>query len=131
MQLGDRIGGHLVQGHVDGVGIVKSITQKTNSWIIEIIVPTIFMKYLIPVGSITVDGISLTVASIRDNVIDVSIIPHTMANTTLSGVEAGTRVNLEFDLIGKYVETLLAHGREGREGSISREKLREWGYEGS
>ena len=129
MSLGERIGGHLVQGHVDGVGIVKSIKPKTNSWILEIIIPDNFKKYVIPVGSITIDGISLTVASIRNNVIDVSIIPHTMANTTLSGAEAGTRVNLEFDVIGKYVEALLSHRREGSEESISREKLREWGYE--
>ncbi len=130
LRLTDRLGGHLVQGHVDGVGVVKSMVQKTNSWLITVQIPEKFAHYVIPVGSIAIDGISLTVASMQGLEVIVSIIPHTMEHTTLRQARAGTRVNLEFDLIGKYIERLLHSDRmeEGR-GRISREKLREWGYE--
>jgi len=127
LQLSDRIGGHLVLGHVDCVGVIRQIVPRTNSWIIEIEIPQQYTKYLIPVGSIAVDGISLTVASIGGSTIGISVIPHTMQNTTLSSARAETRVNLEFDIIGKYVErlTLMSRG----EASLTRDKLREWGYD--
>ncbi|MCZ6777113.1 MAG: riboflavin synthase [Ignavibacteria bacterium] len=130
LRLTDRLGGHLVQGHVDGVGVVKSIVQKTNSWLITVQIPEKFAHYVIPVGSIAIDGISLTVASMQGLEVTVSIIPHTMEQTTLRQARAGTRVNLEFDLIGKYIERLLHSDRMEEEGGrISREKLKEWGYE--
>jgi riboflavin synthase len=130
LRLADRLGGHLVQGHVDGVCVVKSIVQKTKSWLITVKIPEQFAHYVIPVGSIAIDGISLTVASVQGSEIVVSIIPHTMEHTTLPQVRVGTRVNVEFDLVGKYIERLLDNGRVGESGGqISREKLREWGYE--
>ena len=130
MRLGERMGGHLVQGHVDGVGMVQLVQPKTNSWILEIAIPDRFMKYVIPVGSIAVDGISLTVASVHGSVIEVSIIPHTMENTTLGDSRAGSRVNLEFDVIGTSRGTL-ASRKEVMGGSITTEKLRAWGTKGS
>ena len=129
VRLNDRLGGHLVQGHVDGVGVVESIVKQESSWLIAVRFPEEFARYVIPVGSIAIDGVSLTVASISGNLFRVSIIPHTLKNTILIDVRAGTRVNLEFDLIGKYIEKLmksepLAAGGE----TITKDKLKEWGY---
>lgn len=107
LRLGDRLGGHLVQGHVDGVGKVRAVVKKKLSWLYTIAIPSGFKRYVIPVGSVSIDGVSLTVASIVDSNIVVSIIPHTMENTTFPGLKEGSEVNLEFDLIGKYVESLL------------------------
>jgi len=129
LRLGDQLGGHLVQGHVDGVGSVRSVTPRADSWMIEIEIPEELARYVVPVGSIAVDGISLTVASRTGRRAIVSIIPHTMQSTTLSDVRAGSPVNLECDLIGKYVESLLLGGTKGKEGTITTELLRRWGYE--
>ena len=130
MRLNDRVGGHLVQGHIDGVGSVKTVKKLTNSWLITVEIPREFTRYVIPVGSIAIDGVSLTVASMHGYEIAVSIIPHTMRNTTFERLRAGSRVNLEFDVLGKYVERLM-RGEEALEGSeqITMEKLRTWGYE--
>lgn len=131
MRLTDRVGGHLVQGHVDGIGVVSSIAEKASSWLITIRIPAEFARYVIPVGSIAIDGVSLTVASVKDLEITVSIIPHTMKKTTFPRLTPGERVNLEFDLIGKYLEKLLSSGTKGdggTENSISMEKLKSWGY---
>lgn len=114
MKLGDRLGGHLVLGHVDGVGVVSTLEKKPSSWLIEVEFPSHFTHYVIPVGSVAIDGISLTVAKLRSNTLTVSIIPHTLEKTTLSQAAAGTRVNIEFDVLGKYVEALL-HKKEGGE----------------
>ncbi len=127
MKLGDRVGGHIVLGHVDCRGTVNNIRKKEGSWLVEIGFPPAYSGYLVPVGSVAVDGISLTVATLSQNEFTVSIIPHTLLNTTLSEATVGTEVNLEFDVLGKYVESLLtSSGR--REEPISREKLREWGF---
>lgn len=127
MRLNDRLGGHLVSGHVDCTGKVAKVTQQPGSRLIDISYPPEFSRFLIPVGSIAVDGISLTVASLGEGEFTVSIIPHTLEKTTLAGVERGVEVNLEFDLIGKYVASLLGGKEEGGAG-ISWERLREWGY---
>jgi riboflavin synthase len=127
MRLDDRLGGHLVLGHVDCTGTVTKISQQPGSWLIDIAYPAEFSRFLIPVGSIAVDGISLTVASLRQGEFTVSIIPHTLEKTTLAAAERGMRVNLEFDLIGKYVESLMAR-KEGKEGELTWDRLREWGY---
>lgn len=131
MRLDDRLGGHLVQGHIDGVGVVKSVKELESSWLIAIAIPKEFMRYVIPVGSIAVDGVSLTIASVNKEEVVVSIIPHTMEQTTFRKLRKGSRVNLEFDLIGKYIERLLL-GEKGRESTsaISQEKLSAWGYGG-
>jgi len=128
LRLNDRVGGHLVQGHVDGVGVVRSIVQNESSWLISVEISTEFTRYVIPVGSISIDGVSLTVADIKDSLITVSIIPHTMDNTNFGNFKAGTRVNVEFDLIGKYIERLVGVST-GSTRSVSQEKLREWGYD--
>lgn len=128
LRLNDRVGGHLVQGHVDGIGVVRSVVRKESSWLISVEIPAEFTRYVIPVGSIAIDGVSLTVASIQDSLVIVSIIPHTMENTNFGNFEAGTRVNLEFDLVGKYIERLAGVSTDSTR-SLSREKLREWGYD--
>ncbi len=129
LRFNDRLGGHLVMGHVDCVGTVENVEVKESSRIIRISYPAAFAKYVIPVGSIAVDGISLTIAYGVTNEFAVSVIPHTLGKTTLSRARKGTRVNLEFDLIGKYVESLQkGQKEETASGSITAEKLRTWGY---
>jgi riboflavin synthase len=127
LRVGDRLGGHLVQGHVDCVGEVTGVEKRPMSWLVHVGFPEAFARYLIPVGSIAVDGISLTVASVDKNTFMVSIIPHTLGKTTLADVAAGRQVNLEFDLVGKYIERLTM-GRTGGGGGISEEKLSSWGF---
>ena len=97
------------------------------SWVVRVSFPREFARYVIPVGSIAVDGISLTVASVEGNAFIVSVIPHTLEKTTLDAVVAGTRVNLEFDVVGKYIEK--TGGRRRREaGGYTAEKLAGWGF---
>jgi riboflavin synthase len=125
LRLGDRMGGHIVQGHIDCVGRISAIERRASSWLIDVAYPARFSKYLIPVGSIAVDGISLTVASVARRTFTVSIIPYTWGQTTLQKAVKGQDVNLEFDLIGKYVENMVATG--GEQG-LTECRLREWGY---
>ncbi len=127
VRLSDRLGGHLVQGHVDCVGTVTRVAKQTMGWLLDIDYPPAFAKYLIPVGSIAVDGISLTVAALKGSTFTVSIIPHTLDRTTLGGAEPGMEVNLEFDMIGKYIERLLQVGGTGG-GGITPDRLAQWGY---
>jgi riboflavin synthase len=127
LRVGDRLGGHIVQGHVDCVGTIRRITEREGSWLFEVGFPVPFRRYLIPVGSVALDGISLTVASLSAETFVVSIIPHTFENTTLKQARKGQSVNLEFDLMGKYVEAMLALGPNG--GGVTAEKLKQWGYE--
>ncbi|CUT03113.1 riboflavin synthase, alpha subunit, partial [Candidatus Kryptonium thompsonii] len=103
----ERLGGHIVLGHVDTTGTIKSIKKLKNSWIFEIEFPEKFGRYIISEGSIAVDGISLTVAELDANRFKVSIIPFTWENTNLKFRKVGDRVNLEFDFFGKYVERFL------------------------
>jgi riboflavin synthase len=102
-----RLGGHIVQGHVDGVGRVRSRTPSDHWEVVEIEMPGELAKYLVDKGSITVDGISLTVVEVRDDSFTVSLIPETLARTTLGWRQPGDRVNLETDVIAKHVEKLL------------------------
>jgi riboflavin synthase len=102
----DRLGGHFVLGHVDGLGRVISLKALESSWIFWVQVPKKFSHYLIPVGSIAVNGVSLTMAEVKVNSFAVSIIPHTMELTTFRLLKPGDIVNLEFDVLGKYVERL-------------------------
>jgi len=130
LRLTDRLGGHLVQGHVDCVGTIRGVVKQQSSWLVTVEFPPRFGRYVIPVGSIAIDGISLTAARVEGNRFTVSIIPHTLENTTLSRAAEGVRVNLEFDLLGKYVEKML-HAEAGDEKGNRplREKLNDWGYE--
>ena len=103
MQPMGRLDGHFVQGHVDATGTVLSQEDDGESWLYRIGFEARFAPYLIPVGSITIDGISLTVARLEDEALTVAIIPHTYEHTTVPGWTSGKKVNLEFDMIGKYV----------------------------
>ncbi|CUS96582.1 riboflavin synthase alpha chain [Candidatus Kryptobacter tengchongensis] len=111
LKLGDRLGGHIVLGHVDTTGVIENILKLKNSWIFEIKFPIEFRKYIIPKGSIAVDGISLTIAEVDDSKFKVSIIPFTWENTNLKFKRSGDRVNLEFDFFGKYIESFLKQWR--------------------
>lgn len=107
VRLSDRLGGHLVQGHVDTAGKVISIEEQGDSRLVSVQFPLDFRKYLVNVGSVTVDGVSLTVARLSSETFTVALIPHTLAMTTLGNRGVGDLVNLEFDVLAKYVETLL------------------------
>jgi len=107
MKLGGRMGGHIVQGHVDCVGRVISIELMNGSWNVWIEFASHFSKYVVPVGSICIDGVSLTVARTEANRLMVAVIPHTLEVTMLGSARAGSPVNLEFDILGKYVEKML------------------------
>ena len=112
VRLADRLGGHLVQGHVDGTGVVRSrAPQPDGSELFTFAAPEPVLRYVVHKGSITVDGISLTVAAVTDDGFQVAVIPHTLAVTTLGARVAEARVNLEVDLIAKYVERLLVSDR--------------------
>jgi len=129
LRLNDRLGGHIVLGHTDCVGRVKFVTPRETSTMIGIEYPPEFARYIIPVGSIAVDGISLTVAASAGSTFTVSVIPHTLASTTLGAASVGTPVNLEFDLLGKYVERLMSGEKgNGPVSTLNADKLREWGY---
>lgn len=110
---GGRLGGHVVQGHVDGVGTVLSRTEGTQWEVVEIALPAGLARYVVAQGSIAVDGVSLTVVHAGDASFTVSLIPETRARTTLGRRAVGERVNLEVDVLSKYVERHLAHGLLG------------------
>jgi riboflavin synthase alpha subunit len=108
MRLGGMVGGHLVQGHVDGVGTVAALTRQADTARLTIEWPcSELAPLLIPQGSVAVDGVSLTVARLNARDFEIMIIPHTLAATTLGGLARGKRVNLEMDMIGKYVQRML------------------------
>jgi riboflavin synthase len=108
LQVGDRLGGHLVQGHVDGVGTVVDVAQRDDARMVDIRMPAEVAGVTVPLGSITVDGVSLTVnARPAPGVVQVSLIPFTLQHTTLGERRAGDRVHLEADTIGKYLAELL------------------------
>ena len=112
LRLSDRLDGHLVAGHVDGVGSVRSATRHAESIVIWIDVPAELLPYVAEKGSITVDGVSLTVNELQGEGFRVNVIPFTAANTTLGRLDAGARVNLEVDLVARYVSRLLTGGSE-------------------
>jgi len=107
MKLNERIGGHLVAGHVDGVGAIRERRQEGNGILLTIEAPPEVLRYCVPKGSATVDGVSLTINGVTGRTFSVMIIPHTAKVTTLGIKQIGETVNLESDLIGKYVERLL------------------------
>ena len=111
MKPSDRFGGHIVQGHVDATGIIRSVSHELNTLIAKIGVPAEAASYLIDKGSIAVDGVSLTVVRPQGDEFEVWIIPHTVQQTQIGGWEPGDRVNLEYDVVAKYVERLVTLGR--------------------
>jgi len=121
LRLSDRLGGHLVSGHVDGLGEVVVFEPVGESWRLDIRVPASIARYLAYKGSVTVNGTSLTVNSVvdqssRDCIISINLIPHTIEMTTLKHLAQGTQVNLEIDLIARYVERMLRDGDQPVQG---------------
>jgi riboflavin synthase len=109
LRAGDRLGGHLVQGHVDGVGRVVSVVQRDDAWLIDVALPADLAELMVPHGSITVDGVSLTVNALpAADTVQLSIIEYTHRHTTLGLLGPGDRVHVEADVVGKYVRRLVA-----------------------
>lgn len=114
MRVGDRLGGHLVQGHVDGVGAVVAVEDVPGTRTLHVRVPGHLLRYLVVKGSICIDGVSLTVAGLDGDVVRIGLIPHTRAATNLEDLAVGDDVNLEVDVVAKYVERMLPrHEQEG------------------
>ncbi|MDP4028734.1 MAG: riboflavin synthase [Gallionella sp.] len=107
LRLSDRLGGHLVSGHVDGVGKVVAFNDIGESWRLVVRAPHALAKYIANKGSITINGVSLTVNHVAGSEFDVNLIPHTLEVTTLNELQAGVKINLEIDLIARYVERML------------------------
>ena len=125
LEVGDRLGGHFVAGHVDGIGSVKSIRETGGHWLIHLSVPRELTALMISKGSVAVDGISLTIVELTADSFSVAVIPHTYTNTTLGSRRVGDTVNIETDMLAKMV--FKAIGRLPKEG-ISKSFLREHGF---
>jgi riboflavin synthase len=107
LRAGEALGGHYVQGHVDGVGRVRSVEPEGDGRLLRLDAPSELLRYCVEKGSVTVEGVSLTVTDVDDRGFGVALVPHTLAVTTLGAVEPGDEVNLEVDMLAKYVESLL------------------------
>ena len=118
-----RFGGHIVSGHIDGVGFVQSLAREDNAVWVTITADDAIMRYIVEKGSVAIDGISLTVAKVYSDAFAVSVIPHTASQTTLLSRRAGDRVNLECDIVGKYVERLT-----GKTGTITEDFLKKYNF---
>ncbi len=124
-----RLSGHIVQGHVDGAGEFLALEELGDgNWWLRVRVPRELLRYFVYKGSIAIDGISLTIASLQDDVVGVALIPHTYRETSLAGLRAGSRVNLECDIIAKHVERLLQHLDLSPASRLRVERLREEGF---
>lgn len=124
MQLNGRFGGHIVSGHIDGTGTVSSMMREDNAVWVRIAADSGLLRYIVKKGSVALDGISLTVADVEPGAFSVSVIPHTAEETTLIGKKPGDRINIECDIIGKYVEKLTKTGNDG----ITMELLEKYGF---
>jgi riboflavin synthase len=128
LRLGDRLGGHMVSGHVDAVGKIARKAEIGPAVQIWIQAPSEVLRYVVVKGSIAVDGISLTVNQVAADAFEVTLIPHTRTTTTLDGKPVGAAVNLESDIIGKYVERLLGPRAGGPASGITLDRLKECGF---
>jgi riboflavin synthase len=132
LRLGDRLGGHLVSGHVDGVGRILKKEQKERSWLIRVGIDEALARYTIEKGSIAVDGTSLTINDCQDTYFEVNIIPHTAQETTILKKRVGDLVNIETDMIGKYVEKFFQERNTSpekeRSSGINEEMLKKYGF---
>lgn len=131
LRVGDRLGGHIVSGHIDGVGTIARQQREDIAILTDIRAPSGVLKYIVKKGSVAVDGISLTVVDVTDDTFRVSLIPHTAKLTTLGYKKAGDRVNLESDIIGKYVERLLGFKGEdvcGKSAELTLDYLAQHGF---
>jgi riboflavin synthase len=122
LRANDRLGGHIVSGHVDGVGRISHFAQTGESWELRLIAPQALAKYLAYKGSITVNGVSLTVNSVKDIKegceISINLIPHTVENTALGSLQAGSAINLEVDTVARYVERMLSLENSSQNSSM-------------
>ena len=128
LQLSTRLGGHMVSGHVDGIGTIAAISQVGIANVFKISTLADVTNYLIPKGSVAIDGISLTVVDVGENYFTVSLIPHTFKHTTLGFKKIGATVNLETDIIGKYVARFMNIGKDTKDRDISLDFLAEHGF---
>ena len=119
LTLSSRLGGHIVSGHIDGTAKIIEMKKDDNAIILTIEVPRQLMKYIVEKGSVAVDGISLTVASLTDNTFSIAVIPHTLKETVLYYKKEGDKVNIENDVIGKYVERLLTFKEDSNDSKKS------------
>jgi riboflavin synthase len=127
LRAGGKIGGHFVSGHIDGVGCCVKSTQSGTSWEMDFEAPAEVSRYIVEKGSIAINGVSLTVAVCKNHWFRIAVIPHSFDQTTLGSLRAGTTVNLEADMLGKYVEKLLSLRSESKE-TLSLAFLSEHGY---
>lgn len=127
LKVGDRLGGHFVSGHIDGIGTIREKKQSADQCTMSFLVEKRFTDMMIEKGSITIDGISLTIVDIVDGIFSVTLIPFTLASTTLGSKRAGDQVNIEIDMMGKWIKKLLTHV-QGKEGVITQERLIEQGF---
>ncbi len=123
---GSRLGGHIVQGHIDGVGTVKSLARAELDTVITVQAPPEITRYIVIKGSVAVDGVSLTVAKVEGDSFTIAVIPHTLKATTLSRLRAGDKVNLETDILAKYVEKFIQSYRNTT--GITENTLRNAGF---
>jgi riboflavin synthase len=128
LKLNDRLGGHIVQGHVNGVGSISEIKKLGENYLVKVSIPDFLIKYLIKEGSIAINGISLTIADLNNTEISLSIIPHTWQNTNLKYKKVNDKVNIEIDILAKYVEKLLTMNIPNSEKNITENWLKELGY---
>lgn len=130
LRVGDRLGGHFVSGHIDGMGQVKSVTQSAESWEMHFTVSPELGRYVLPKGSIAINGVSLTIADcIEDGTqFMVAVIPHSFANTNLQHLTLNQSVNIETDMLGKYVAKLLGHPSHRAQPEITPDFLAEHGF---
>ncbi len=123
-----RFGGHIVSGHVDGTGIISAIREDDNAVWYTVRTSPAIMRYIVEKGSVTIDGVSLTVAAVTEDSFSVSVIPHTRQVTIMGDLRAGDKVNLENDIIGKYVEKFLKPEETSVKSNITREFLARCGF---
>ena len=116
MMMGDRFEGHIVQGHVDCLGTIKSIKSNGNSTDFFVSLPNEYLKYIIPKGSVTIDGVSLTVNEVMDDSFRLTIIPHTVQNTLFKNYKTGTKVNLETDMFARYIYNMFKRNNKKESG---------------
>jgi riboflavin synthase len=128
LRLGDRLGGHIVSGHVDCVATIVERREVSSNHVFSFRLPGRFSRYVIEKGSITIEGISLTVNSVSDDVFSVNIIPHTVEHTTLHDKKPGDEVNIETDIIGKYIERLMTGQKDSRDNGVTMELLAKSGF---
>ncbi len=128
LRLSDRLGGHIVSGHIDGTGVIKEFREEENAIWVKIEASEEILKYIIKKGSITIDGISLTVAKLENETFSVSLIPLTRDDTTLASKKVGDIINLECDIVGKYVERLMGYENKESKDNVTMQLLQDNGF---